>query len=35
LEYVPEELEEMNYEVLKVIPTKWIIDETEVTKNPL
>jgi cell division protein FtsA len=25
----------MNYEVLKVIPTKWIIDETEVTKNPL
>ncbi len=35
LESISQEAEELNYEVLKVIPSKWIVDNTHSTKNPV
>ncbi len=35
LNTISEEAEELNYEILKVIPNKWIIDETHITNNPI
>ena len=35
LESIPESIDELNYEVLKIIPSTWIIDDTEKTKNPI
>ena len=35
LETVSENIDELNYEVLKIIPIRWIIDNEHVTKNPV
>ena len=35
LESVSENIDELNYEVLKIIPIRWIIDNEHVTKNPV
>lgn len=35
LEQVTEYIDEMNYEILKVIPSKWVIDDNNVVKNPI
>ncbi len=35
LESIPESIDELNYEILKIIPSIWIIDDTEKTKNPI
>lgn len=35
LEQVTEYIDEMNYEILKVIPSKWVIDDSNVVKNPI
>jgi len=35
LETVSDSIDELNYEILKIIPIKWIIDDTETTKNPI
>jgi len=35
LETLSQEADELNYEIIKIIPTKWIIDDTHQTKNPI
>jgi len=35
LEAISQEADELNYEILKVIPIKWIVDDTHITKNPI
>ena len=35
LETISQEADELNYEIIKIIPTKWIIDDTHITKNPV
>ena len=35
LENVSDSIDELNYEVLKIIPIRWIIDDTHITKNPV
>ena len=35
LEAISQEADELNYEILKVMPIKWIIDDTHITKNPV
>ncbi len=35
LEWVWESVDELNYEVLKIIPIKWTIDDDHNTKNPI
>jgi len=35
LENVSENIDELNYEVLKIIPIRWIIDNEHITKNPV
>ena len=35
MEMVSQEADELNYEVLKVMPVKWTIDDTHYTKNPV
>ena len=35
LEQVTEYIDEINYEILKVIPSKWVIDDSNVVKNPI
>jgi len=35
LETVSETADELNYEILKVIPTRWVIDDMHNTKNPI
>jgi len=35
LENVSENIDELNYEIIKIIPVKWTIDDSYVTKNPV
>jgi len=35
LETLSQEADELNYEIIKIIPIKWIIDDTHQTKNPI
>jgi cell division ATPase FtsA len=35
LESISQEADELNYEILKIMPIKWIIDDTHITKNPV
>jgi len=35
LENIADLSDELNYEILKIIPIKWIIDDTHQTKNPV
>ena len=35
LETISQEADELNYEILKIIPVKWIVDDTHSTKNPV
>ena len=35
LEAISQEADELNYEILKIMPIKWIIDDTHITKNPV
>jgi cell division ATPase FtsA len=35
LENISENADELNYEVIKIIPTRWIIDDETNTKNPV
>lgn len=35
LETISQEADELNYEIIKIIPVKWIIDDNHQTKNPV
>jgi cell division ATPase FtsA len=35
LENISENADELNYEVIKIIPTRWVIDDETNTKNPV
>jgi cell division ATPase FtsA len=35
LQNIEEAAQDLNYEILKIIPVRWIIDDEQVTKSPI